>query len=372
MKILYVITSLDYGGTQKQLYHIITNFKKSTDILIVLVSLKVGGRVKDKFLSLRVPVYVLGLPQNWSLFLLPILLYSIVKFLFIVFRFKPDIIHSFLFQANLLSKFIRLFSPSTKLICSERVAEREKKWQILVSKMTNFLAKKIVVNSEDLKRFVMLTQNCPDDKIVVIPNIVDFRDVMIKKHPLDIRKELGAKSGTFLILSVGRLHRQKGYDLLIEVAREVVDKIKDVMFVIIGDGEEMEKLIKVVTIYRLEDTVKFIGYRENVYDYINACNLFLLTSYWEGSPNVILEAMQLNKPIISTEVCGVKELIDGVNGCYIIPLYGQRQKIVSEIIDKILILYDMSKRSTLKLDYQFRRHYAENVISELISLYTTI
>lgn len=87
----------------------------------------------------------------------------------------------------------------------------------------------------------------------------------------------------------------------IEVVKNFNEEIRkhnydrDYVFVIIGDGIEYNRLINYAKKLEVEKYIRFLGYKENIYDYINACDLFLLTSYWEGSPNVVLEALALKK-----------------------------------------------------------------------------
>lgn len=373
-KIFYVITSLDYGGTQKQLFYLLKNFPLETYFPVV-ISLKKGGRFLSKIEKVCSHIYSLGLPSEVSvttLFFLPI---AFVKFILLCLRYKPKIIHSFLFQANILAKLTKLFFWRTKIICSERVAEKQKLWQNVINKFTNFLVDKIVVNSKDLKNFVVKHQKVKPEKVVVIPNMIDFKEVKIKYTAEQLREILNLTKDTFIICSAGRLHKQKGYDLLLEVVKDVVTECnisnipKNFVVIILGDGEEYKNLLLYTEKLGVSDYVKFLGYKENIYDYINMCNLFVLTSYWEGSPNVVLEALCLGKLVVSTSVEGVREILDDT---FIIPLEQKREEIVRMFKEKILQIY---KANLVGSFVQFKEkinldvYFPEVVVKKYLTLY---
>lgn len=378
-RVFYIITSLDYGGTQRQLYFLIKTLIEiyNFDYEVFVISLKKLGRFEKKFKGLGVKVYNLGFLERNKFLNFLFLPFALIKLVILFLMYNPKIVHSFLFQANFFARFLKIFNPKITLICSERVAEKQKKWQKTFLKYTNFLVDKFVVNSYDLKKFISISQRITPDKIEVIPNMLLEEEIKLYYSSEQIRKSLGIDEECFLVLSVGRLHKQKGFDLLLEIVRKFVDEIetkrylRKVLFAIVGDGEEMNFLIKRVKYLDIEKFVKFVGYKENVYDYINACNLFLLTSYWEGSPNVVLEAIYLRKPVISTYVEGVS---DYLNENYIVSLKKKRECIISEFVLKILEFYlDNNKdnfKKCLKNNFDISCYKPELIVKKYCLLYS--
>ncbi len=381
-KIMYVITSLNYGGTQKQLYYLLKSIKENycENVIPIVISLKKNGLMKEKIKSLGVVVDNLFLQEKFSLLNCLALAVSMLKYIYLLLLNRPCIVHSFLFQANILNFFTKVFIPECRVILSERVAEKEKKFNL---KLTSFFYKKpslydkVMVNSQELKKFVIKEQNVLEEKVVVVENIIDLQDLIIEKTETEIREQLGLKKDDFMILSIGRLHKQKGYDLLIEIVRKIkneqeikkLSREANILFVVIGDGEEKKVLERKVCNYGLFDYIKFIGYKKNVYDYINACDIFLLTSLWEGSPNVILEAMSFNKPIVSSEVCGVKEIIENLSSCFLVSLEDRRDIVVDNFTKYIKMLF--LNRFDKKNDYSFvlKKHFVGNVIKKIEQMY---
>lgn len=126
------------------------------------------------------------------------------------------------------------------------------------------------------------------------------------------------------IITVGRISKQKGYDLLIEVAQGVLKKNKDWIWDIYGEGDEVlkEQLIKKIENYEISDRLKFKGVVKNMDKYYSDYSLYVMTSYFEGLPMVLLEAQKYKLPIVSFDCpTGPKEIIeDNINGnlveCY--------------------------------------------------------
>lgn len=380
-KIFYVITSLDYGGTQRQLYFLIKKLRQNLnfDYSIFLISLKSKGRFKSKFEELNIPIYYLGLTENNLILNFFILPFALTKFIILFLKCRPKIVHSFLFQANVFARILKILDRKIFLICSERVAERQKRWQKILLKFSNFLVDKFIVNSEDLKKFVSFSQKIKAEKIEVIPNLILPEEIKLKNSAEQIRASLGIRNGDFLVLSIGRLHKQKGFDLLLEIVKKFVDEVKmknykrRFVFVVIGDGEEMDFLLNRTRFLSLGEYIRFLGYKENVYDYINACDLFLLTSYWEGSPNVVLEAIYFKKPVISTSVEGVQ---DYLNEAYIVSLKNNRERIIIEFVDKILEFYlSLNECATifkkcLKENFDINFYISEQqIVNKYLSIY---
>lgn len=119
-----------------------------------------------------------------------------------------------------------------------------------------------------------------------------------------------------IIMSSGRFTKQKGFDLLIEVAKHLKEKTADFKWIILGEGEERKKIEYMIDKYSLNDNVILKGRVSDVDEYYNQSRLFVLTSRFEGFGLVLLEAKSHLLPIVSFDCeCGPSEIIkDGING----------------------------------------------------------
>jgi len=139
--------------------------------------------------------------------------------------------------------------------------------------------------------------------------------------------------GNTIITYIGRLHKVKGYDDFIAVAHELAKKRKDIEFWIVGNNEDQ---------HESTNSIKFLGYRNDIPCILKHTDIYVLPSYAEGLPNTLMEAMACGKACIASAVGGVKYLIqDGKNGLLITP--GNRKQL-QDTIKKILAQPELRER----------------------------
>lgn len=124
-----------------------------------------------------------------------------------------------------------------------------------------------------------------------------------------IRQELGLTKTSKLLLTVARLHPQKGHDYLIPIIPQIVTKFPDVHFVWVGDGDRQQYLKELLQQYEVKERVTLLGYRDDIPDLLTAADLFVFPSYQEGLPFAILEAMVYGLPIVASDTGGIPEMI---------------------------------------------------------------
>ena len=145
-------------------------------------------------------------------------------------------------------------------------------------------------------------------KIEVIPNGIDFVGLRVNVAGRDLRASLGLAKVP-VVGAVGSLDGNKGHSLLLEAARLVADAGVDASYLIVGDGAEKQNLESLARNLGLSDRVRLAGYQSNVAAFYRVMDLFVLTSYREGTPMVLLEAMAMGKPVISMSVGGVPDVV---------------------------------------------------------------
>jgi glycosyltransferase involved in cell wall biosynthesis len=130
-----------------------------------------------------------------------------------------------------------------------------------------------------------------------------------KAHCLRIRQALGLPSDSTIILTVARLSGQKGHDFLIPAIPHLIKAFPGLKFVWVGEGEKKEELGELLRAYGIADQVLLLGHRSDIPDLLQAADLFVLPTYYEGQPFALLEAMAYGLPLITTNTDGIPEVI---------------------------------------------------------------
>ncbi|MDI6591320.1 MAG: glycosyltransferase family 4 protein [Patescibacteria group bacterium] len=199
---------------------------------------------------------------------------------------------------------------------------QDKKYDLKVEslrKIQKFVAKnanKIIVPSYYLKKIITNGWQIPEDKVTVIYNAVeDFFSNFSKR---EAKQKIGIEGD--IILSIGRLMPWKGFKTLIEIMPDLLKENPNFRLVIVGEGPEKINLKSQISNLKLNEKIKLVGNvnHSEIPLYLKAADLFVLNSGYEGLSHVILEAMQAELPIITTDIGGNLELIEnGKNGILI-------------------------------------------------------
>ncbi|MDQ5824820.1 MAG: glycosyltransferase family 4 protein [Chloroflexota bacterium] len=130
-----------------------------------------------------------------------------------------------------------------------------------------------------------------------------------------LRASLSLPNDAKLVLSVGRLTKQKGYEYLIGATCTVAAQLPDTHFLLAGDGPLISELKANARACGALPNVHFLGSRSDAKQLMRACDLFVLPSLFEGLPLVVLEAMSAGRAVVATRVCGTSEaVVDGITG----------------------------------------------------------
>lgn len=157
------------------------------------------------------------------------------------------------------------------------------------------------------------------------------------------KRELGANEDVIIIGKVASLEPRKGHKYTIQAAKKLAQLHDNIKFLFVGDGWYRSKLERMVRRNGLEDSIIFTGYREDIAEVMATFDIVLLTSLWEGLPQVLVQAAAVGKPIVAFAVEGAKEVVkDGVNG-FIVP-----SKDVNSLVEKVeYLLSDLERAQAM-------------------------
>jgi len=244
-----------------------------------------------------------------------------IKFTFFLLSLKPHFVFSSIDHVNLLIsvqiKVLKLFLRNTQFIAREvNIPSIRAKYEQL-GKQDYFYSKTInqydyvIAQSNYMKEDIVKSYNIEASKITVVSNPLDIGN--IKRSIKNITDEKLYSSGKTNLLAIGYLRPQKGFDLLLQAVPYLDEGIH---LNILGDGAEKDKLEQQIKQLKIEDKVTMLGVDENPYKFMKQSDMVVLSSLYEGFPNVILEANACGKFVVAFECPGVSSEIiqDNING----------------------------------------------------------
>lgn len=230
-----------------------------------------------------------------------------------------DIIHTHEFRSNLFG-FLAAKLTRKPIVTTAHGWIQNSPMKKRIVKLDKFLLRffdKIIAVSEAIKK-LLLDAGVPEHKITVIPNALRTEKYANNKQNQGFRKEVGVDEEKILVANIGRLSPEKGQLEFLLAAVDFIPKFPNIHIIFVGIGPEEEKLKKFVADNNLSANVMFAGYRTDMVNIYNDIDLVVQSSYTEGMPNVVLEALLCQTPVIATDVGGTNEIIEhGYNGILI-------------------------------------------------------
>ena len=232
-------------------------------------------------------------------------------------------------------------------------------------------ADQVIVVSEKMKKMIM-AQGIMENRISVLHNAIFLEDYCKDLRDNSIRKEFNISLSKKIIAIIGRLSPEKGHLDFVNAAALVNKNVNDVHFLVVGDGPLFDEINQQVIKVGLSDRFTFTGHRTDMHKIYAAIDLLAITSYTEGLPNVLLEAFAYSKPVVSTNVGGISEVIsDGENGILVNP--GDVHKIgssLSLLLNNSQLADEYSKNGRLliekKFNFMLRVKKLEKIYDEIL------
>jgi glycosyltransferase involved in cell wall biosynthesis len=220
---------------------------------------------------------------------------------------KPDIVIGGMLQCNVVLIAAKIIGGlSFKTILIDRVNPRQEIMghKGFVYRVLPYLLRLLYPLADAL---VSVSNGTKEDVISLVPKLDNVRVIYnpaVTKEKLSLSYQgishPWVNADIPLIVSVGRLVKQKDFATLIKSIKLVVEKVP-VKLLILGDGEEKESLLGLIKELKLDNNVSLLGHVSNPHPYLRNCDLFVLSSAWEGFGNVLVEAMSYGTPVVSTD-----------------------------------------------------------------------
>jgi len=340
--LIFFMPQMVGGGVEKNLYIIANHFaKKIKNVYLVTSSTNFNSKFKG--ITIINPKY-----KIWS-YLGKRLNYLICLLILIreIFNKKNPIV--FAFQANIYCIIVcKLLN--VKIVTRSNTAPSgwtRNFFKNFIFKMMITTADKIIVNSYEFQKEFKKKFNV---KTVCIYNPLNIKEI-IKKSKININLKYFKKKNKLKILSIGRFTDQKDHLTLLRAIKILKNKYNlDFILLIMGNGKNIKNIKKFIIKNDLNTNVKVIGFQKNPYKFIKNCNLFVLSSIYEGLPNVLLEAITLKKFVISSNCpTGPNEILNYGKGGL---LFNIRD--YESLAKKIIYYLNNKKILNKKIDFAYK------------------
>jgi glycosyltransferase involved in cell wall biosynthesis len=311
-RLVLLITSLGRGGAETQLLRLADQLK-SRGWEVHLVSI---GNVNDFSAELRqleIHTYTLSSGAALSKSCIPLRLLILFR------RLRPHCVIAFMFHANILGRIVGRFAGVPTIFTSIRNEKFGAPWRELLERVTEPLGTKTILNSARVAEALTRKNIVNRSKVAIIPNMVSMRGNGGAFDKLAVRRDVGISGTGFVWLAVGNVRPTKDYENLVQAVLLLRHSGEQFRVLVVGAGPEWKMLQRRVEELDLSDKIVLLGQRRDVDILMGAADGLVLSSAYEGMPNVVMEAFTHRLPVVATDVGGVREIVGHSGAALIVP-----------------------------------------------------
>jgi glycosyltransferase involved in cell wall biosynthesis len=357
MKILRIIPFLDFGGVEQRVKLTALGFQDVPDVDLIIVVLGHGGRVSEELVQMGIMPLILNSGVRIPNIKLIYSLYRIMK------EHRPDVVHCSGSEAN-FHGLIATKMAGVKVKIGEEIGfpNHQLAWRFIF-KVIYSLADGVIAISHAVADKIVELGEVPADKISVVYNPVAF--------PVKLGKQLASRnSDQFVFVTICRLVPVKNLDTLLKAFQQLVlqagaDRLR---LHIVGDGSEMEGLMKLSEELSIGGAVKFLGFQKDVTSFLQEADAFVLPSFSEGFSIALVEAMLCGLPAIVTKIGGPAEIVKEGQTGFLIDPYSEEELRMG--MWKVYSMSETERKLIGSLAQQDARRFStENYVNELVTIY---
>lgn len=319
IKVMLIISNLEFGGAQRQLVELANNLSRDDfDVMVCSLSqyIPLGS-------GLDLPDEKVVIIQKKSKYDI-----SVVFRLSKVLREnKVDVLHAFLFDAEIAARIASAMAGVAVMVGSERNSNyRIKRNQMVAYRLTKNLRDVCIANSRAGAEFNAQELGYPEKHYAVVRNGVDINRFQAGNGG-QLRESLGISQDQFVIGMFASFKEQKNHGMLFHAVKELTSSDRNFRVVLLGEelhgGAQgtttyVQKIHELVGRLGIRDYCLFVGNQDDVEAYYRICDVTVLPSKFEGTPNVVLESMASGVPVIVTAVSDNNEIVEHGKSGYVV------------------------------------------------------
>jgi len=308
LKLVHIVQSLQTGGAERLLVNLAVNCKEQFDVVVISQYEKSDVTLEKCLESHGIQTIFLGKKVGFDVGSM-VTLYQTLN------KINPDIVHTHLHAAVYAIPWYIRNKDTVKVHTVHSVAPMEfgRIHRLMQGFAYRFLGVVPVAISPSVKKSVIQQYRISGRKIPVILNGID-----VSRYALSDEEK--SKPRPFTVINVASFNKWKNQMLLLHSFYKVILQYPDVRLIFVGEGAERERVRHETEVLGIADKVLFTGITDHVETFLKKADVFVLSSTFEGLPLSILEAYAAGLPVISTNVGGVRDILeDGVNGFLVPP-----------------------------------------------------
>lgn len=296
--LVFLLTGLGVGGAERQAVRLAINLtRRGRDVR--LLSMIEPTAFTDMLLQHDVPVASLGMTRG------RVSLSAFLRLVRTLKDIKPQTLLCFMYHANLMGRLAGMLAGVPHVVVSVRIERFGGPTRELAFRMTNRLSAATVLNSRLAADFLVGRNVVSAGQLLVIPNGIDTGE-FDGVAPV-LRSEIGIPAEAFLWIAVGRFDPQKDHVTLLNALAATADE--DQHLLLVGDGPLRGDIAECIDILGLQNRVHLVGVRHDIPALMASSDALVMSSRYEGLPNVLMEAHAAGLPVVATDVGGVREVI---------------------------------------------------------------
>jgi glycosyltransferase involved in cell wall biosynthesis len=358
LNVLQLIPTLDRSGAEKQMVMLAKGLPRDR-FRVEVATLTRLGAFEAELNASGISVTTIG--KRWKLD--PLALVRLTRFLR---THKFDIVQTWIFAANTYGRVAARLAGVPVVVVAEMAADLWKgRSERLIDRQLGTWCDRLVGNSQAVVEFYR-ELGVPDERLAMIYSGIEDKPAVVDSDT--VRAELGFEAEAPLILFAGRLAEQKRVDDLLKAIDLLQHVQPDLRAIIVGEGPLRDQLEEAAHAYSLSGRVRFLGHRDDVPRLMTAADIVVLPSAYEGLPNVVLEAMLLQKPVVATAAPGTTEVVVDKETGLLVPV-GDVMLLARAIRDLVrdpALAKRLGKNGRTRVEAQFR---ADTMITQVAQLY---
>jgi glycosyltransferase involved in cell wall biosynthesis len=311
-RVVYLSHAFMIGGAEEMVLNLVRQLPARFEPYVCCIHS--AGPIGEEIRRTGVPFRVLGLNPGlrrpWDVL-------GIRKYLR---QTSPQIVHTFLLTASLYGRPAAMLAGVPIVIGTEvNIYERKRVHHALAEQWLMRGTDRILVSAESVREFYVRQVHADPGKVEVIYNAVDWAALDAMSSRAELRASVGVPADAPLACIIARLTEQKAHGVLFEALAQQ-ESLAALHLLVVGDGELGDQLRSRAETLGLNKRVHFLGARRDLGTLLQASDLFVLPSLWEGLPLSMVLAMGAGLPVVATRVAGIPEVVrDGETGLLVPP-----------------------------------------------------